>query len=160
MKLPDDQLALRKCWGRFATGVSVITTTLANRKIHGMTASGILSVTLDPPVVLVSIGVDRNTHSFVKNNQSFGISFLNSNQKNIAEYFSKDNPCDNTDDFEYEEMPGGQFVITEAIGQLECKLFKEIKIYDHTLFLAKIENFNITSESPLIWLDSKYHSFQ
>ena len=55
-------------------------------------------------------------------------------------------------------MPGGQFVINKAIGQFECKWFKEIRVYDHTLFLAKIENFNIAEDNPLIWFDSKYHS--
>ena len=44
MKNLDDQLILRECWGRFATGVSIITTILPKNKVHGMTANGILSV--------------------------------------------------------------------------------------------------------------------
>ena len=91
MKNLDDQLTLRECWGRFTTGVSIITTRLDNNKIHGMPANGILSVSLNPPIVLVSIGIERNTHDFIKKKKSFGISVLNSSQKEIAEYFSKDN---------------------------------------------------------------------
>ena len=66
MKNLDDQLTLRECWGRFSTGVSIITTRLDNKKIHGMTANGILSVSLNPPIVLSSIGIERNTYDFIK----------------------------------------------------------------------------------------------
>ena len=83
---------------------------------------------------------------------------MKSNQKEIAEYFSKDNPLED-DAFNYQEMPGGQFVISESIAQFECKIFKEISVYDHTLFLSKIENFNFSEGDPLIWLDSKYNYF-
>ena len=158
MKNIDDQLILRECWARFVTGVSIITTIVPNNKVHGMTANGILSVSLDPPIVLVSIGMERNTHDLIKKNRSFGISILKSNQKEIAEYFSKDNPLED-DAFNYQEMPGGQFVISESIAQFECKIFKEISVYDHTLFLSKIENFNFSEGDPLIWLDSKYNYF-
>jgi len=71
MKNIDDQLILRECWARFATGVSIITTIVPNNKVHGMTANGILSVSLDPSVVLVSIGMERNTHDLIKKNKSF-----------------------------------------------------------------------------------------
>ena len=155
MKNLDVQLTLRECWGRFTTGVSIITTRLDNNKIHGMTANGILSVSLNPPIVLVSIGIERNTHDFIKKKKSFGISVLNSSQKEIAEYFSKDNIL-GENFFDYKEMPLGELVICKSIAQFECNLFKEIKIFDHTLFLATIDNFNFSEGDPLIWLDSKY----
>jgi flavin reductase (DIM6/NTAB) family NADH-FMN oxidoreductase RutF len=158
MKNLDDQLILRKCWGKFATGVSIITTIVPNNKIHGMTANSILSVSLNPPVVLVSIGMQRNTHGLIKRNRSFGITILNSNQKEIAEFFSKDNLSEDNG-FNYKMMPGGQFVISESIAQFECNIIKEISVYDHTLFLSKIENFNFANGNPLIWLDSKYNDF-
>ncbi len=156
MKNLDDQLALRECWGRFTTGVSIITTRLSDKNIHGMTANGILSVSLNPPIVLVSISTERNTHDFIKQRKSFGISILNSNQKKIAEYFSKDNILEENV-FDYKKMPGGEFVISKSIAQFECNLFKEIKIYDHTLFLATINNFDFSLGDPLIWLDSNYN---
>ena len=102
--------------------------------------------------------MERNTHDLNKRNRSFGISILNSNQKEIAEYFSKDNPSEDNG-FNYKMMPGGQFVISESIAQFECNIFKEISVYDHTLFLSKIENFNFSKGDPLIWLDSKYNYF-
>ena len=78
---------------------------------------------------------------------------MNSSQKEIAEYFSKDNIL-GENFFDYKEMPLGELVICKSIAQFECNLFKEIKIFDHTLFLATIDNFS--EGDPLIWLDSKY----
>ena len=66
----------------------------------------------------------QSSNDLIKKNRSFGISILKSNQKPIAEYFSKDNPLED-DVFNYQEMPGGQFVISESIAQFECKIIKE-----------------------------------
>ena len=59
------QSLFKEAWGKFPTGVSVITT-VQNGKIHGMSANGIASVSLDPPLVLVCIGHQRNSYKIVQ----------------------------------------------------------------------------------------------
>ncbi|MEZ4836496.1 MAG: flavin reductase [Caldilineaceae bacterium] len=55
MKKPSiDPKAFRNALGRFASGVTVVTT-VVDDKVHGMTASAFVSVSLDPPLVLVSV---------------------------------------------------------------------------------------------------------
>ncbi|MBT3555648.1 MAG: flavin reductase family protein, partial [Chloroflexi bacterium] len=56
----------RDAWSRFATGVTVITTVEPSGAVHGMTASSVTSVSLDPPLVLAVIGESRQTHALIE----------------------------------------------------------------------------------------------
>ena len=79
------QSLFKEAWGKFPTGVSVITT-VQNGKIHGMSANGIASVSLDPPLVLVCIGHQRNSYKIVQQTKRFCINILRDSQQNLAEY--------------------------------------------------------------------------
>ena len=57
-----DSQAFRQAWGKFATGVSVVTSKERDGLIHGMAANGIASVSLDPMLVLVCVGHNRNSY--------------------------------------------------------------------------------------------------
>jgi anti-anti-sigma factor len=66
---------LRDAMGRFATGVTIITTAGDDKQVHGMTANGVLSVSLDPPLVLVSLGRCRMAEMLPQTGR-YGISVL------------------------------------------------------------------------------------
>ena len=75
----DPAVALRRTLGMFATGVTVITTRVGDQ-IHGMTANAFMSVSLEPPLVLISI--DRRTRmcSLLHEGQRFAVSVLAADQ--------------------------------------------------------------------------------
>ena len=77
---------LRAVMGRFATGVTVVTT--AHRDtIHGMTANAFLSVSLRPPLVLVSLGRCRMSEMLPRSGR-YGVSVLASVQEHFAAHFA------------------------------------------------------------------------
>ena len=77
---------LRQVMGRFATGVTVVTTTQRDT-IHGMTANAFLSVSLRPPLVLVSLGRCRMSEMLPRTGR-YGVSVLASDQEHFAAHFA------------------------------------------------------------------------
>jgi len=149
----------RKAWSFFGTGVTVITTREADGKIHGMTANSVLSVSLDPPLALASIGHNRNSHPLIRANSRFGISILNSGQEHIARHFtmSPEQRVENGS-FEYENV-GDSPVIVGALSTMDCKVISEHVEGDHTLFVARVEHVKTTDGEPMLWYRGQFGHF-
>src|SRR5215217_7322155 len=83
----DPRVALRRTLGMFATGVTVITT-LKGGQVHGMTANAFMSVSLDPPLVLVSL--DRRTRmcGLLYEGSRYGVSVLCETQSALSDRFA------------------------------------------------------------------------
>ena len=78
----------RSAWSNFATGVTVITTPESDGSgVHGMTANGVASISLEPPLAMVAIDHERNTFPLILMHQRFGISVLTLEQRGGCETF-------------------------------------------------------------------------
>src|SRR5688500_7223834 len=89
----DPRIALRRTLGMFATGVTVITTREGDQ-VHGMTANAFMSVSLEPPLVLIS--VDRRTRmcGLLYGGRNFGVSVLCATQSELSDRFAgRPNPA-------------------------------------------------------------------
>src|SRR5829696_2562 len=83
----DPRIALRRTLGMFATGVTVITTREGDQA-HGMTANAFMSVSLEPPLVLIS--VDRRTKmcGLLHEGRTYGVSVLCEAQSELSDRFA------------------------------------------------------------------------
>src|ERR1700741_5464380 len=81
-----DEKTLRTCMGHFATGVTVVTY-LADGTPAGMTANAFMSVSLDPPLVLVSVRASSRFNSWVRLGVRYGINFLAESQRPLSVHF-------------------------------------------------------------------------
>src|SRR3954466_13859115 len=83
----DPSVALRRTLGLFATGVTIITTRLGEQG-HGVTANAFISVSLEPPLVLIS--VDRRTKmcGLLHEGSTYGVSVLCSEQSALSDRFA------------------------------------------------------------------------
>ena len=86
--MPDAQ-TFRQAWGKFATGVSIVTTVRSDGDVHGMTANGINSVSLDPLLVLVCAGHTTSSYPLIRDSRRFAINILSEDQQAIAEYYAR-----------------------------------------------------------------------
>src|SRR3954453_6555176 len=79
----DPRVALRRTLGLFATGVTIITTRVGEQ-VHGMTANAFMSVSLEPPLVLIS--VDRRTKmcGLLHERSTYGVSVLCEGQSALS----------------------------------------------------------------------------
>src|SRR5215813_12682670 len=79
----SNAVTFRKTLGHFASGVTVITT-MHEDMVHGMTANAFCSVSLDPPLVLVSIDKRSHTHAMLARSRRYGVSVLARHQEPLA----------------------------------------------------------------------------
>ena len=153
----ERSLEYRQAWSRFATGVTVITTVEPDGGIHGMTANGITSASLDPPLALICIGHNRNTYGLVERTGRFGISVLSTSQQAVAEFFTLP-PEERAEAVpaSYVELPRGCPVIDGALTQMGCRVVDSHEASDHTIFVAEVEDFATRGGSPLVWYEGRF----
>lgn len=147
----DDRI-FRNAMGKFATGVTVVTTKLGE-EIHGMTANAFMSVSLDPKLVLVSVDHRATMKRYIENSGKFAISFLNQEQRDLSVYFAGQiNETREIDFYWLQEMP----TIKDALVNIVCDLHEAIDAGDHTLFIGKVIDLEIRDGDPLTFFQGKY----
>lgn len=155
--MPDaDQF--RKAWGKFATGVSVVTSIEDDGSVHGMAANGIASVSLDPMLVLVCVDHRRNTYKLIHDSGRFAINILNSSQDRIAEYYARPPERREGDtDAVITVTESGAAYIQDCLTFMDCSVFQEITQGDHTIFIGEVHDLRIHDGKPLIFYESKFN---
>ena len=153
----------RDAWSRFATGVTVITTVEPGGTVHGMTASSVASVSLDPPLVLVVIGEERQSHGLISSTGRFGLSILDSSQTEIAKHFATPPETRGETDPEHiaalsDEMPDTP-VIANAIAAMGCRVTAAHQAGDHTVFIGEVELIRVGEGDPLVWFQRQFGGF-
>jgi flavin reductase (DIM6/NTAB) family NADH-FMN oxidoreductase RutF len=150
----DPALALRHTLGMFATGVTVITT-LKGGQVHGMTANAFMSVSLDPPLVLVSI--DRRTKmcGLLYEGSRYGVSVLCETQSALSDRFAgrAANGADPRFDV-VRETP----LVDGALAHFVARVERSYWGGDHSLFLGRVEYARQHSGAPLLFHGGRYVS--
>jgi flavin reductase (DIM6/NTAB) family NADH-FMN oxidoreductase RutF len=149
----------RDAWSRFATGVTVITTVEPGGAVHGMTASSVTSVSLDPPLVLIVVGEERQTHGLIESTGRFGMSILDASQTDIAKHFAT--PPEDRDDLDPKHIKSleGSPVIVDSIAVMDCKVSAAHRAGDHTVFIAEVEAIDVGKGDPLVWFQRQFGGF-
>lgn len=154
--MPDAQ-TFRQAWGKFATGVSIVTTADSDGSVHGMTANGINSVSLDPLLVLVCAGHTTTSYPLIRDSQRFAINILSEDQQAIAEYYAR--PTDQkTGDLEIgiSQTERGGYVVDGSLAQMDCRVITEQEAGDHTIFIGEVEEINVGDGKPLLFFEGRF----
>ena len=151
---------LRKAMARFATGVTVVTTVPDHGSIHGMTANAFASVSLEPPLVLVSISRHRNTHLHIQRSGRFGVNVLARNQEMIARYFAQsDKPSGEEPKNLWRSDNAGSPRMEGALAFLGCSVVASHSYGDHTIFIAEVDEVDIQPGLPLLFYEGHLQDF-
>jgi flavin reductase len=130
---------LRRTFGRFATGVTVMT--VGGPEPHGMTANSFTSVSLRPPLVLVCVDQQAIMHERMVVGR-FGISVLSEHQENLARHFADLRRPLGAAQFDgVDNEPGrltGAPLLRGAVAHFECELSHAVDAGDHTVFIARL----------------------
>lgn len=150
-----DTRLFRTVAGKFASGVTVITSVDEAGAVHGMTANGFISVSLEPPLVLVSVGKHAQTHARLMRLDRYGVSVLGHEQKSIATHFAG-KPGDAEPAY---DMTQGHPVVAGAISSMVCRIVDRHPAGDHTLFIAEVESVqHREGELPLVFSSGQLFS--
>lgn len=140
----------RRALSQFATGVTVITTRLANDQFLGLTASSFNSVSLNPPLVLWSLANTANSLPVFSANSHYVINVLSAEQRHLAERFAAriENRFDGV---EYHLSPTGLPILAGASAWFECHNRSRYPEGDHVILVGEVEACAFTPQSPLIF---------
>jgi len=148
-----DQAAkeLRMVMGRFATGVTVISTSHRNT-IHGMTANAFLSVSLRPPLVLVSLGRCR-MGEMLPRTKRYGVSVLANDQQDLAAHFAAQKTAPTPPQFtEHNGVP----LLAGALAHLVCRVVDVHTAGDHELWIGEVEHLYERDGEPLLFYTGRF----
>lgn len=155
-----DPREFRTAVGRFATGVTVVTT-VAEGVHHGMTANSFTSVSLDPVLVLVSVDRESRFHDAVVDAGVFGVSVLSAGQEAVARWFAdRGRPRDDTQFADHPFHPGdatGVLLLDRALATFECRRHVVHEAGDHSLVVGEVVALSaMLAGDPLVFYAGAY----
>ncbi|MEU3457588.1 flavin reductase family protein [Micromonospora sp. NPDC006766] len=154
----QDTALLRRTFGSFATGVTVVTT--GGDEPHGMTANSFTAVSLVPPLVLVCVDRNANMHSAMVRAGAFGVSVLSAGQERVARHFAGRRPMGAAEFTGTDCLSGawcGAPLIAGAAAHFECELWRTYDGGDHTIFVGRLLSMAGSSdEDVLIFLRGQF----
>ncbi|WP_346767622.1 flavin reductase family protein [Knoellia koreensis] len=162
MSTPAERDRFRLAMGRFATGVTVLTT-FAGGHDHAMTANAITSVSIDPLLVLVSVELDARFHDAIVDSGVWGVSVLAASQRPVAEWLStQGRPLHGQlDRIPHTKGPEtGVALIDGALAHLELRTTAIHPAGDHSIVVGEVVSMS-SHEHPgdaLVYYRSRYQA--
>ena len=139
--------------------VAVLTVDAGGERL-GLTVSSFVSLSLEPPLVGVSISRQAAMHELLREAGGFAVSLLAGGQEWLAQHFARGvPPIGMWHGIATEEGAGAAPLLAGALGSLECRLVAEHAVGDHTLFVGEVESVRPgASAPPLVYHDGTYRS--
>lgn len=158
--LPSDSHDFRKAMSCFATGIAVATILHPHQGPVGVTINSLVSVSLDPMLILFCLGKNGHVHTFfhdiAKVRGSWAVSILSEKNIRISQAFTSHNP-ENWTLSDMAVEAGSPPLVKNAVSWLVGTFTQTIAGGDHTIFLGQVEATSTnTEENPLLYHRSQY----
>src|SRR6266849_1382855 len=150
-----DPAQFRQLLGRFATGVTVVTARDPGGRPVGMTASSVASVSLEPPLVLVSVDRTNDMYPALQVAKRFVLNVLAADQEAISRRFAEEHP-NRFDSIGYRETVHGIPVLEGVLASIECEKQAETPGGDHTVFFGLVTGGAVSDRRPLLYYRGGY----
>lgn len=145
-------MRFRSTLGRFASGVTVITAQ-REAETHGMTANAFVSVSLDPPLVLVSLDNRSFMHRILPAIRRYGVSVLAEDQQALSDHFAGRSKKETHIRF---IKRCGIRLLDGAVAIFVVELIDLHPAGDHTLYIGRVEHFESRDDKPLLFYAGRY----
>ena len=156
MAKKNNQHELRNCFSKFATGV-MIATTAHKKGFYGLTVNSFSSVSLDPALVLFSIGNDSYNLNFFKKSEKFCLNILNKSQLQLAQEFAKPTNIHKWEVEDFSLSKNKNPIFDNSAAFFDCKKYKTLKAGDHHIFIGEIVEFKkLENNDPLFYFEGKF----
>ena len=153
-----DPRDFRNALGTFATGVTIITALTAEGKPYGLTCNSFASVSLNPPLVLWSLGMFSNGLSTFQNASHFVVHVLGASQQALSNKFAKSSE-DKFAGIEWKPGLGGAPVLADNVACFQCRAANRYYGGDHIIFLGAVEAYSYNRQEPLLFARGGYGRF-
>jgi flavin reductase (DIM6/NTAB) family NADH-FMN oxidoreductase RutF len=151
-----DPDSFRSVLGRFASGITVVSTRDAAGRDVGMTVSAFASVSLRPPLVSVCIDHAASMYGALRGAERFGVSILASDQEALSRRFAAMESSHRFEGIGYERGDSGVVLLDDALAHIECLIVAQHEAGDHTLFIGEVERATARDARPLLYYRGGY----
>ena len=151
-----DPDSFRSVLGRFASGITVITTVDGDGRDVGMTASAFSSVSLQPPLVQVCVDHTASMFDALLHAERFGVSVLADEQEALSRRFAAVESSHRFEGIGYTRGDSGVVLLDDALAQLECRIASRMEAGDHVIFIGEVERATARDARPLLYYRGGY----
>lgn len=151
-----DALALRGAFGHFATGICVLGAETVTGERLGLTLNSFSSLSLDPPLLLVSLGHFLRSHDQLIAARGFGLSILAEDQVEISQRFAS------REGLKWRDFPAvqgrlGGLTVPSAMASFDCAVERSVPAGDHTILIGRVLDCTTHETArPLLYFRGRY----
>jgi flavin reductase (DIM6/NTAB) family NADH-FMN oxidoreductase RutF len=157
--VPLDSWLYRRTCAQFATGITVVTVVDSGGHPHGMTVNSFSSVSLDPPLVLVSIDLRNAILGHFLSSPWFAINILAEHQEDLSRRFSSTSE-NRFDDVAWRPGICGTPLLESVLAHLECSVVRTFEAGDHTILIGEVRRAGYVGGRPLVYFNSEYQNLE
>lgn len=151
----SDSRNLRRCLGKFATGVTVVSCRDADGLACGITANSFSSVSLDPPLILWNIAkVSRSLNAYLQA-EYFAINILRTDQKELSARFARSED-DLFHGVAHTDSIDGVPVIDGTLAHFLCRTSEIHECGDHHIIVGEVTDYLAHDGDPLLYFNGTY----
>ncbi|UCH39568.1 MAG: flavin reductase family protein [Gammaproteobacteria bacterium] len=153
-----DARDLRRAFGNFATGVTIVTTLDDKGAACGFTANSFSSVSIDPPLLLVSIARSAYGCEIFTRSRGFAVNILAQNQRELSNRFARAG-ADKFVDQNWRQAVTGSPILENVVAWFDCSHFQQVDAGDHVILIGQVEQYSYNTHAPLGFCRGAYVSF-
>lgn len=154
----EARLALRQTLGRFATGVTVVTTRTDDGQPLGLTVNSFNAVSLQPPLVLWSLRLDARSLPVFQRATHYVINVLSADQADVCDRFARGRG-DRFAQTPHRFNPRGMPLLKGALAWLECRHRSQYEEGDHLILVGEVEHHAQGVGEPLVFQAGRLGGF-
>lgn len=153
--MTDPFRPLKDAFGRFATGVAVVSCQVEGEPSMAITVNSFTSVSLTPPLVLWCLETKASAYEAFMAADGYAISVLNKSGEGLSNRFAQHNPEPMSAD-ESEIWETGAPLLRERIAGFDCKIVDRHRSGDHIILVGEVLKYDSKAGAPLLYFASNY----
>lgn len=153
-----DSRDLRRAFGHFATGVTIVTTLDRDGRPCGFTANSFSSVSIEPPLLLVSIARSAYGCEIFTRSAGFAVNILAQNQRDLSNRFARAG-ADKFFDQRWQSAATGAPILEDVVAWFDCSHFEQVDAGDHVILIGQVRQYSYNTRAPLGFCRGAYVSF-
>jgi flavin reductase (DIM6/NTAB) family NADH-FMN oxidoreductase RutF len=142
----------------FATGVTIVTAMSAKGRPYGVTCNSFASVSLNPPLVLWSLGMFSQGLTTFQNASHFTVNVLGASQQELASQFARSSG-DKFAGVSWAPGLGNAPVLADVVASFQCRAANRYYGGDHVIFLGAVEAYAYNQQEPLLFARGSFGRF-
>jgi flavin reductase (DIM6/NTAB) family NADH-FMN oxidoreductase RutF len=151
----DDPVDLRRAFTLYPRGVMAVAAQIDGAPV-GLAVSAFVSVSLDPPLILICVDNNSRTWPTLSTSPGIGVSVIAADQAALGRQLAS-RSRDRFEGTTFEERPSGALLLDGAVTKLECTVHSVSDGGDHLVVLLNVvDMWGDPEVAPLVWHDSAF----